>query len=85
MVLSENDKLVDTEISYEMASILGAVEESYSVYNRYSVLEKERTKRDFPWIVVLPEGGHYSFVNHPKAVNGEIINFLASITNNDNN
>lgn len=79
MVLSENDKLVDTEISYEMAEILGATEKSYSVYNQYSVIEKERESTEFPWIVVLPEGGHYSFVNHPKVVFGEIVNFINKI------
>lgn len=79
MVLSGNDKLVDTEISYEMAEILGATEKSYSVYNQYSVIEKARESTDFPWIVVLPEGGHYSFVNHPKVVNGEIVNFVSKV------
>lgn len=81
MVLSENDKLVDTEISYEMAELLGANENSYSVYNQYSVIEKKRSDSEsFPRIVVLPEGGHYSFVNHPKVVNGEIVDFLAAVT-----
>lgn len=79
MVLSGNDKLVDTEISYEMAEILGASEESYSVYNQYSVIEKGRESSEFPWIVVLPEGGHYSFVNHPKVVNGEIVRFMNQV------
>lgn len=83
MVLSENDKLVDTQISYEMANILGAKEDSYSVYNQYSVIEKERRTKSFPWIVVLPEGGHYSFVNHPKVVNGEIIRFLEKLESRD--
>jgi pimeloyl-ACP methyl ester carboxylesterase len=83
MVLSENDKLVDTHISYEMANILGAQEDSYSVYNQYSVIEKERRSQNFPWIVVLPEGGHYSFVNHPKVVNGEIMRFLQKLNSSD--
>lgn len=83
MVLSENDKLVDTQISYEMANILGGQEDSYSVYNQYSVIEKERTSQSFPWIVVLPEGGHYSLVNHPKVVNGEIMRFLHKINSSD--
>lgn len=80
MVLSGNDKLVDTEISYEMAEILGANEKSYSVYNQYSVIEKKRESNEFPWIVVLPEGGHYSFVHHPKVVNGEIVDFMSRVT-----
>lgn len=80
MVLSGNDKLVDTEISYEMAEILGAGEKSYSVYNQYSVIEKKRESNEFPWIVVLPEGGHYSFVHHPKVVNGEIVDFMSRVT-----
>lgn len=82
MVISENDKLVDAEISHEMANILGAHKENYSVYNQYSCIESERSSINHPWIVVLPEGGHYSFVHHPKVINGEIINFLASVNNN---
>ena len=82
MVLSENDKLVDTEISYEMAHMLGATEQSYSIYNQYSVIEKTRETSDFPWVVVLPEGGHYSFVNHPKVVNEEIVRFISKVRDN---
>ena len=85
MVLSENDKLVDTQISYEMAHILGAKQDSFSVYNQYSVLEKERKSHFLPWIVVLPEGGHYSFVNHPKVVNGEIMSFLEKLKESSSN
>lgn len=82
MVISENDKLVDAEISHEMADILGANRDNYSVYNQYSVIEKERICKTHPWIVVLPEGGHYSFVHHPKVINGEITRFLTSVNNN---
>lgn len=83
MVISENDKLVDAEISHEMAEILGACKDNYSVYNQYSVIEKERICKSHPWIVVLPEGGHYSFVHHPKVINGEITRFLSSVNNNN--
>jgi len=81
LVLSENDKLVDTDISYELAEILGAREENFSTYNQYSVLEKERQTDSFPWIVVLPHGGHYSFKNHPKLVNESIGNFMDGVMN----
>ena len=82
MVISENDKLVDAEISHEMAQMLGATRENYSVYNQYSVLEKERTCQSHPWIALLPEGGHYSFIHHPKVIDTEITQFLSSINNN---
>lgn len=82
LVLSENDKLVDTEISYEMAEILGAKEDHITVYKE-SQLEKERSTSENPRIVALSVGGHYSFVNHPKVVNSEIIHFLASVINNN--
>lgn len=64
LVLSENDKLVDTDISYEMAAIIGAKQENVSVCNQYCRLEKTRQDDCFPWVMVLPEGGHYSFKNH---------------------
>lgn len=82
MVISENDKLVDTEISHEMAAIIGATRDNYSVYNQYSVIEKERTDKSFPRIAVLPEGGHYSFVHHPKVIESEINSFLQLLNNN---
>ena len=82
MVISENDKLVDAEISHEMAEILGANRDHYSVYNQYSILEKERTCTTHPWVAVLPEGGHYSFVHHPKVIDTEITCFLSSLNNN---
>ena len=79
LVLSENDKLVDTDISYELAEILGAGEENFTVYNQFNVLEKERRTNDFPWIVVLPQGGHYSFKNHPKLVNESLGEFMDAV------
>ena len=81
LVLSENDKLVDTDISYELADILGANEQNISTYNKYNVLEKERQTNSFPWIVVLPEGGHYSFKKHPKLVNESVAEFMDAVMN----
>lgn len=77
-ILSENDKLVDTEISYEMAGILGAKDANYSIYKN-TVCEKKRTCTRYPWVVALSGGGHYSFINYPQVVNGEILQFLDSV------
>ena len=84
MVISENDKLIDADISHEMAKILGATDDNYSIYNRFSILQKERTVLTYPWIVALPEGGHYSFVHHPSVVNGEISQFIKFVDINNN-
>lgn len=80
MVLSENDKLVDTDISYEMANLLGAKGGSYSTYDHNTcVIQTMRTNKDHPWILVLPKGGHYSFKNIPKVVNEAISEFARSL------
>lgn len=82
-ILSENDKLVDTDISYEMAGILGAKDANYSIYKN-TVCEKKRTCTYYPWVVALSGGGHYSFINYPQVVNGEILQFLDSVNHDKN-
>lgn len=66
-----------------MAKILGATDCNYSIYNRCSVLLKERSDTSYPWIVSLPEGGHYSFIHHCNVINNEISRFLNSTNNNE--
>lgn len=79
VIISENDKLVDTDISYEFAGLLGAPQASFSFFDNDSVLEKERTCKDFPWVMVLPQGGHYSFKKVPRVVNDAISSFMAAL------
>ena len=66
-----------------MAQILGAKDANYSIYKN-TVREKERSCTSYPWIVALSGGGHYSFINYPQVVNGEILQFLDSV-NHDRN
>lgn len=80
MILSENDKLVDTDISYEIAALLGAKEESFSRYEpKTNCIGVARTTREHPWVLVLPEGGHLSFKKNPTVVNEAISEFASSI------
>ncbi|KAI1282118.1 hypothetical protein HDE_13143 [Halotydeus destructor] len=82
LVFSENDKLVDTDISYEMAAILGAQVTSFTRYDEQTELTSESTDKANPWVVVIPEGGHYSLKNYPKVVNHHVTQFLQSVNNN---
>ena len=82
LIFSENDKLVDTDISYELAEILGAQEENYSVFNHSSqTFDKERSSDSTPSVLVLPDGGHYSLLNFPQLVNESIEKFLHNCIN----
>ena len=40
-MFSENDRLIEKEVFYEMAEILGAKEDDYSVYDEEGKLFKE--------------------------------------------
>lgn len=78
LILSEKDKLVDSDISYEIAELIGASEDNFSVCNQYSMPDTERKSSSFPWVMVLPEGGHYSFKTFPKVVNEAVADFYAA-------
>ena len=41
LVFSENDRLIEKEIFYEMAEILGAKQENIAVYDENGSLEKQ--------------------------------------------
>ncbi len=41
LVFSENDRLIEKEIFYEMADILGAKEDNFVIYNEDGLLEKD--------------------------------------------
>jgi len=41
LVFSENDRLIEKEIFYEMAEILGAKDENIMIYNEDGLLEKD--------------------------------------------
>lgn len=83
-IMSENDRLIEAEISYEMSTILGANGDHHSIYNRDDELQKERTS-GMPWVLVLREAGHYSFRKQPAVVNAAIYSLLLTAVNGPTN
>ena len=83
-VFSENDKLVEKEIFYEMTDILGADKNNFIVYDEQGLSESEsqQTKlltEDKLRVVVFQSGGHYAFLKYPEPVDKAVTQFLNTL------
>jgi hypothetical protein len=79
-VFSENDRLVDTKVFYEMADMLGAEEDHFSRYTPQGSLDKPCRANDWMKIMAFKSGGHYAFLKHAPTVNQEILALLQKVS-----
>ncbi|CAG2113591.1 unnamed protein product [Medioppia subpectinata] len=81
LVFSENDRLIEKEIFYEMAEILGANEDNISIYDENGCLEKDGSVDDTIKVVSFRSGGHYCFLKYTNVVNKACDQLLRTLDN----
>ncbi|GFU18593.1 uncharacterized protein NPIL_372641 [Nephila pilipes] len=76
---SEDDKVVEKELTYEILSLLGASKENVNYYDEEGTIKKKG--RDLPWLKLLSfkEGSHYVFRKHPEICNEKVLELLKQI------
>lgn len=84
MIFSENDKLIQKDIFYEMAEMLGIESENLEVYDQNGVQTKEAHLTGYPKGIALQNGGHYAFISHSNIVNETISKMIEQTLLNNN-
>ena len=79
-IYSENDKLVEKQIFYEMAQILDAKESQYSKYDAEGNCIVRGSQDDWMKIIQFAKGGHYAFLKFSNIVNPAIEELLDQVT-----
>lgn len=95
LVFSENDKLIEKEIFYEMTQFMRLERKNFSVYEGENETQLARVQepaaKDEDWVkvMVFKDGGHYTYSNYSKIVNEAVGDLLGRVTgvnaNNNNN
>ncbi|XP_035230082.1 uncharacterized protein LOC118202015 isoform X2 [Stegodyphus dumicola] len=73
---SEDDKVVEKKLTYDVISLLGACEENINFYDKNGVLKKEG--KDLHWLTLISfeEGSHYVFRKYPQLCNMKVLELL---------
>ena len=80
LIFSENDKLIQKEIFYEMAELLGIQDGDIDRYKSHGEYEKiSNNNNGYPRAIDFEDGGHYAFKQHAKIVNSAIETMLKEI------
>ncbi|GFQ91696.1 uncharacterized protein TNCT_710151, partial [Trichonephila clavata] len=76
---SEDDKVVEKELTYQILSLLGASKANVNYYDEDGNMKNKG--RDLPWLKLLSfkEGSHYVFRKHPEVCNEEVLQLLEQI------
>ncbi|CAL1267135.1 unnamed protein product [Larinioides sclopetarius] len=78
-IFSEDDKVVEEALTYQVLSLLGASKENVNFYDKEGELQKKG--KDLSWLKLLSfkEGSHYVFRKHPDVCNQEVLQLLKKI------
>ncbi|XP_053207122.1 uncharacterized protein LOC128391293 [Panonychus citri] len=79
MIFAENDKLIQKEIFYEMAKMLGIESDNIEVYDHNGLQQRSAVDSGYPKGIALQDGGHYAFLSHHKIVNEAIAEMIENI------
>ena len=79
LIFAENDKLIQKEIFYEMAAMLGIESDNIEVYDHNGLQQKSSMDSGYPKGIALQDGGHYAFLSHSKIVNNAIAEMVENV------
>uniref|UniRef100_A0A6G1SKN3 Uncharacterized protein n=1 Tax=Aceria tosichella TaxID=561515 RepID=A0A6G1SKN3_9ACAR len=81
LVFSENDKLIEKEIFYEMTQFMKLDPNNFDVFNNDGDIELSQSRTD-DWIrvMVFKAGGHYAYSNYASTVNQAVSELLSKVT-----
>ena len=80
LVFSENDKLIEKEIFYEMAEFMKLDQTKFDVFDDDGKIELAQSRQD-DWIrvMVFKAGGHYAYSNYARTVNTAVSGLLQKV------
>ena len=77
LVFSENDKLIEREIFYEMTQFMKLNPKNFDIFNDDGDIElSQSVLEDWIRVMVFKAGGHYAYSNYAKTVNQAISELL---------
>lgn len=81
LVFSENDKLIEREIFYEMTRFMKLDPKNFDIFDNEGNIEISQSRKD-DWIrvMVFKAGGHYAYSNYAKTVNAAVSELLERVT-----
>jgi pimeloyl-ACP methyl ester carboxylesterase len=81
LVFSENDKLIEKEIFYEMTQFMKLDPKNFDVFNNEGDIELSRSlSSDWIRVMVFKAGGHYAYSNYAGTVNKAVSELLSKVT-----
>ena len=81
LVFSENDKLIEKEIFYEMTRFMKLDPNNFDVFNNDGDIElAQSSMADWIRVMVFKAGGHYAYSNYAKTVNQAVSELLRKVT-----
>lgn len=87
LVFSENDKLIEKEIFYEMTQFMKLDRNNFNIYEGENEAQlskvQEPAKDDWVRVMVFKDGGHYTYSNYSKIVNEAVSDLLGRVTSGD--
>ena len=82
LVFSENDKLIEKEIFYEMTQFMKLDSRNFDIFNNEGDIELSRSSmEDWIRVMVFKAGGHYAYSNYAKTVNQAVSELLEKVRN----
>lgn len=82
LVFSENDKLIEKEIFYEMTQFMKLDNRNFDIFNNDGDIELARSSmEDWIRVMVFKAGGHYAYSNYAKTVNQAVSELLEKVRN----
>jgi len=79
-VYSENDKLIEKEIFFEMAAKLGATDDNSAIYDPNGVVLKSVPVEEKLRVLCFQSGGHYAYCKYSDTVHEAIHQQLEKVT-----
>ncbi|XP_054722145.1 uncharacterized protein LOC129231795 [Uloborus diversus] len=76
---SEDDKVVERELSYKVVELLNAHQENISFYDKYGELERPGKELDWLTLLSFAEGSHYVFRKYPELCAEKVLAHLKKI------
>lgn len=77
LVFSENDKLIEKEIFYEMTQFMKLDRKNFDIFNNDGNIELSQSlTEDWIRVMVFKAGGHYAYSNYAKTVNKAVSELL---------
>lgn len=86
LVFSENDKLIEKEIFYEMTRFMKLDPNNFDIFNSEGDVEVSQShENDWIRVMVFKAGGHYAYSNYAKTVNKAVSELLQRVTSKEDN